>query len=145
MLVQLIFASVATEPGANGGGNGKAVEAILRQGRQHNAENSISGVLCHGYGIYLEAMEGERGILNKVYADVLRDERHSQVELLHFEEITERAFANWSLGRVHLEKLNASAILKYTPHLPLQPSQWSGKSALAFLKDLVASASVLAK
>lgn len=139
MLVQLVFASVATDSSA------KAVESIFKHGRAYNAGAGVTGVLCYGHGMFLEAIEGERSRVNRIYADVLKDAKHADVELLHFAEIVERDFANWSLGRVNLEKLTPSVILKYTTHLPLRPEQWSGASAIAFFKDLVASASVLAK
>lgn len=139
MLVQLVFASVATQPCS------QTQEAILQQARKHNADSAITGALCYGYGIYLGAMEGERSQINRIYAEVLRDERHAHAQLLYFSEISERTFAHWPLGRVNLESLNPSAILKYIPQWPPQPEHWTAVSAVAFLKDMVASASVVAR
>jgi hypothetical protein len=44
---------------------------------------------------------------------MMRDARHKDVELLHFEEIDERRFGGWTMGVVNLSKLNHSILLKY--------------------------------
>lgn len=136
MLVQLIYASVANNMSA------AAINAIVSQGRKHNLERGITGVLCHGYGIFLQAIEGERAVVNQTYAEVLQDERHCDAQLLYFSEVSERNFSNWALGQVKLEKMNTPYVLKYVERLPLTPSQISGTSARAMVLDLVATAAV---
>lgn len=139
MLVQLVFSSVATQESTTDS------ESILKQGRLHNQARGITGVLCHGYGTYLEALEGERSAVNAVYANILRDKRHRHVQLLDYEEISVRRFPHWSLGSVNLECLNRSTLLKYTCHWPLNAQEWQADSATAFLQDMLDSASILAK
>ncbi|RMX00421.1 BLUF domain-containing protein [Allofranklinella schreckenbergeri] len=136
MLVQLIFASQARQSCA------ATIQAILAQGRARNAQRGITGVLCHGYGVYIQAMEGERSAVSDSYAQVLRDERHEGVQLLHFAEIDERRFANWALGQVKLEALTPSWLLKYAERLPLTPQQFNARSVQAMMLDLVATGSV---
>ncbi|WP_425321157.1 BLUF domain-containing protein [Corticibacter populi] len=135
----MIFASVAVEP------DDAAVAKILTQGRSHNARQGITGVLCHGHGIYLQLMEGNRSAVNQIYAKVLQDPRHRDAELLYFAEIQERGFANWTLGHVRLEKLNASAVLKYAERLPLQLDALNGAAVRAMLLDLAATAAIAHK
>ncbi|KKW68564.1 blue light sensor protein [Lampropedia cohaerens] len=136
MLVQLIYASVVADSSA------AAVDTILAQGRRHNEERGITGVLCHGYGVFLQAIEGERAAVNQTYAQVLRDARHRDAQLLYFGEICERNFSNWWLGQVRLEKLSPPFVLKYVERLPLTPGQLCGTSARAMVLDLVATAAV---
>jgi hypothetical protein len=54
MLVRLLYASraVDTSPGA--------IESILSQSREHNPASGITGILCYGGGIFLQAIEGGR-------------------------------------------------------------------------------------
>ena len=47
MLVRLIYASRAVDP------TPAAIEAILAQSRQHNTSCGITGILCHGGGVFL--------------------------------------------------------------------------------------------
>jgi hypothetical protein len=43
----------------------------------------------------------------------LRDARHKDVVLLHYEEIVERRFGGWTMGLVDVSRVNASVLLKY--------------------------------
>src|SRR5690606_19121596 len=52
MLVRLLYVSRAADNSA------KAIEGILEESRQHNTANGITGVLCYGAGIFLQAIEG---------------------------------------------------------------------------------------
>ncbi len=54
MLVRLIYASRAADDSP------AAIEAILTQAREHNPASGITGVLCYGGGIFLQAIEGGR-------------------------------------------------------------------------------------
>jgi len=59
MLVRLIYASRAADTDA-----GAATESILAQSRAHNPASGITGILCHGGGIFLQALEGGRAQVN---------------------------------------------------------------------------------
>jgi FAD-dependent sensor of blue light len=136
MLVRLLYASraVDTRPGA--------IESILSQAREHNPASGITGVLCYGGGIFLQAIEGGRMQVSELFGQIQRDGRHKDVVLLQFEEIPERRFGGWSMGQVNLTKLNQSTLLKYSEKPELDPYGMSGKVSLALLEDLAATAAV---
>jgi hypothetical protein len=71
-------------------------------------------VLCYGGGVFLQAIEGGRSAVSHLFGTLMRDARHKDVELLHFEEIDERRFGGWTMGVVNLSKLNHSILLKYS-------------------------------
>ena len=96
MLVRLLYASRAVDTSA------QAIEAILTQSRQHNPGSGITGVLCYGGGVFLQAIEGGRSAVSELYGHIQRDPRHKNVELLHYEEIAERRFGGWTMGQVNL-------------------------------------------
>ena len=52
MLVRLLYASRALDTSP------AAIEAILAQSRQYNPTCGITGILCYGGGIFLQAIEG---------------------------------------------------------------------------------------
>ena len=58
MLVRLLYASRAVDTSP------EAIEAILAQSRQHNPACGITGVLCYGGGIFLQAIEGGRSAVS---------------------------------------------------------------------------------
>lgn len=136
MLVRLLYASRAADASPT------AIEAILAQSRTHNTANGITGILCYGAGTFLQAIEGGRRAVNELYGHILRDERHQDVVLLHYEEILERRFGGWTMGQVNLGKLNASTLLKYSEKPVLDPHAVSGKVSLALLEELMATAAI---
>jgi hypothetical protein len=139
MLVRLLYVSraVDTSPGA--------VEAILAQSRSHNIASGVTGILCYGGGVFLQAIEGGRTAISELYGHIQRDSRHKDVVLLHYEEITERRFGGWTMGQVNLSKLNVSTLLKYSEKPELDPYSVSGKVSLALLEELMATAAIVGR
>jgi hypothetical protein len=140
MLVRLIYASRAADLQSS-----EATEAILARSRSHNPACGITGILCHGGGVFLQALEGGRGPINELYGHILRDPRHKDVVLLNYQEISERSFGGWTMGHVNLAKLNASIVLKYCERPELDPYAISGSVALALLQELMVTASIMGR
>lgn len=139
MLVRLLYASRAVETSP------AAIEAILTQARQHNSGCGITGVLCYGGAVFLQAIEGGRTAVSQLYGHIQRDPRHQNVELLHYEEISERRFAGWTMGQVNLHKVNHSIVLKYSEQPELDPYAMSGAMAFALLEELMVTAAVIGR
>jgi len=139
MLVRLLYASRALDASPD------AIDAILLQSRQYNPTCGITGILCYGGGIFLQAIEGGRMAVSELYGHIQRDPRHKDVVLLHYEEISERRFGGWTMGQVNLLKLNHSILLKYSEKSELNPYSVSGKVSLALLEELMATAAVIGR
>ena len=139
MLVRLLYTSRASQS------DSVAVESILEQARCFNPVNGITGVLCHGGGIYLQALEGGRTAVNRLYARIQQDPRHHEVVLLHYEEIAERRFGGWTMGLVNMSRVNTNILLKYAEKPELDPYSVSGKVSLALLEELMATASIVGR
>ena len=139
MLVRLLYASRAVDTSA------AAIDAILSQSRQSNPLCGITGILCYGGGIFLQAIEGGRMPVSELYGHIQKDPRHKDVVLLHYEEITERRFGGWTMGQVNMSRINASILLKYAEKPELDPYSVSGKVSLARLEELMATASIMGR
>jgi len=140
MLVRLLYVSravYADEP--------VATESILASARAYNLSHGITGILCYGGGIYLQALEGGRNQVNALYNHIIKDERHKDVVLLDYEEIKERRFGGWTMGHVRLDKLNPSIVLKYSETSELDPYTVSGQVSYALLEELMATASIVGR
>lgn len=140
MLARLLFASRATDPAP--AATAQTIDAICQRAQAHNAESGITGVLVHGDGVFMQAIEGSRECVNALYAHILRDDRHRDVLLLHYEEITERRFAGWTMGLVDTRRINPATLLKYSQRAVLDPYAVSGQASLALLDELIATASI---
>jgi hypothetical protein len=140
MLVRLLYVSRALDPN-----DALATQSILDSARAHNMSNGITGILCYGGGIYLQAIEGGRQPVNELYGHIVRDPRHKDVVLLDYEEITERRFGGWTMGQVNLTKLNTSIVLKYSEKPELDPYSVSGAVSMALLEELMQTASIIGR
>jgi hypothetical protein len=139
MLVRLLYASRAVNPDT------QAIEEILAKSREGNPGSGITGILCYGGGIFLQAIEGGRNAVNALYSHIQRDPRHNDVVLLLYEEIRERRFSGWTMGQVNMSKLNASILLKYSETPEFDPYSVSGDVSLALLEELMATASIIGR
>ena len=140
MLVRLLYVSRAVSPDSP-----EIIESILADSRAHNLGKGITGILCYGGGIFLQAIEGGRTQVNALYSHIVGDKRHKDVVLLHYEEISERHFGGWTMGQVNLAKLNTSIVLKYSERPELDPYAVSGRVSLALLEELMATASIIGR
>ena len=140
MLVRLLYASRAAESV-----NPDALGAILKRSKAHNPTVGVTGVLCFCFtaGVFLQVLEGGRSAVSRLYNAIAHDPRHTDVELLSYEEIGERQFAGWAMGQVNMNRLNPALLLRYSETATLDPYTVSGKASMALFNELVATASVV--
>jgi len=138
MLVRLLYASRAAAPVAT-----DSLSTILRQSKANNPKQGITGVLCCSDDMYLQVLEGGRSAVNRLYSRIVADPRHTDVELLSYQQIGERHFAGWAMGQVNVSRLNPALLLKYSATARLDPYAMAGDTALALLEELVATASIV--
>ena len=100
MLVRLLYVSkeIAEQPS-------QFAESNLDKFRIENKLSEITGVLCSGEGIFLQVLEGERSAVNKLYVTICKDQRHTDIELLNYEEIKDRVFYAWSMDYIPISTL----------------------------------------
>ena len=137
MLVRLLFASRAAA-----GIDAEALALILKQSKRNYQEQGVTGMLCYSDNVFMQVLEGGRGVVNRTYNRIASDPRHSDVELLSYEEISERRFAAWSMGQVEVSRLNPALLLKYSETATLDPYAVSGQASMALFDELVATAAV---
>ena len=130
MLIRLIYVSKAVEPQT-----GTLIDSVLRKAHAWNTENDITGVLCEGQGVYLQALEGERGKVTRLYSRISADPRHTDLELIHCECITERRYGEWSMARVSLSDVDPQTRIVWPE---LDPYSASGMVVMAKIDELVA-------
>lgn len=140
MLVRLLYASRSAKSV-----NADVVESILAQSRRHNPKLGITGILCQSGDIFMQLLEGGRTAVNELYNRIVRDERHRDVVLLHYEEVAQRRFGAWTMGQVNLGRVNRATLLKYSETPSLDPYAMSGRAAVALIEELIATAQVIGR
>ncbi len=133
MLSRLLYASYAVQVMDE-----RMIQSILEQSRARNPEFGITGVLCidPSRDLFLQAIEGARSAVNQLYANIVQDPRHTQVTLLHYEEIAARSFSAWRMGSIDLGKVNPSVVLRFSPTEHFDPLTTPGAAALALIQEL---------
>lgn len=139
MLVRLLYASRCDTVSQ------EMIEAILARSRERNPAMGITGILCHGGSVFMQVLEGGREAVNPLYNAIAHDPRHHDVTLLHYEEVSERLFAGWTMGQVNLGRLNTSLLLKYSERAVLDPYCVTGRASMALLQELIASAAIVGR
>jgi hypothetical protein len=138
MIARCIYASRAAA-----GTDERILSGILDQSRDNNARMGVTGLLVHTEGMFVQVLEGGRPELSGLIAKLMRDERHTDVTLLSFEEISARRYENWTMGRVDMNAINTALVLKYATHARFNPFAMSGSAAAVLLSDIAASGAVM--
>ena len=140
MLVRLLYASRIV-----GQITADVVESIMEQSRRHNGPAGITGILCFSDDQFIQVLEGGRNQVCEMYNTIVRDQRHREIRILHYEEIAERRFANWTMGQVNLARTNPTLLLKYSETAVFDPLNCSGLASMALLDELISSGSVISR
>jgi hypothetical protein len=133
MLIRLIYLSRPVGPQT-----AALTDSILRKAHAWNVQNDITGMLCEGQGVYLQALEGERSQVTGLYARIHADPRHQDLELLHCETITERRYPGWSMARVNLSDVDPQTKIIWPE---FDPYSATGALVMARIDELVAHGS----
>ena len=134
MLVRCLYASRSVHSA-----DGTAIDRIVEQSHRNNPPRGITGLLCVFDGIFVQVLEGGRDAVCDLFGTIVRDDRHSNVRILSYEEITERRYPQWHMGQVRFTAVNAGTLLKYSEKPRLDPFGMPAASTMALLHDLVQS------
>jgi hypothetical protein len=137
MLVRCLYASRAVEPMS-----GDALDRILEKSRHNNLPRGVTGLLCHSNGTFVQVLEGGREPVSSLLGTIFTDKRHTGLQVLLFEDIAERHFGNWTMGKVNIDAVNGAALLKYSERAELDPFSTPGRATLALLIELAATGSI---
>lgn len=107
--------------------------ALLAFCRSANPKASLTGLLVHRDGTFLQLLEGPSEQVGRVYGQITRDPRHHDIHLVFDRQVPARYFPDWSMG---FEEVNEVALLAW-PGLNhvLQPprtaAEWASQPDLA--------------
>jgi hypothetical protein len=132
MLIRLIYISHAADTLTP-----ETADAILQTAHVRNTKNDITGVLCQGQGMFLQALEGERAKVTGLYARIFADPRHRNVELIHCESIEQRRYGQWSMAQVDLAELDPQQRIVWSE---FDPYSRKGQAVMRRIDTLLAQA-----
>ncbi|HCT74767.1 MULTISPECIES: BLUF domain-containing protein [Psychrobacter] len=131
-LCQLIYISQITSTGLS---SPSTLNDISEVAIERNQADNITGILCYGNGYFFQCVEGSEQDLTNLKNRLLVDDRHKELKILDFSEITERRFSNWSLRSITLERwMTKEPELKKL--MPFKPYDWGSNEWRTFLDIL---------
>ena len=135
MLIRLIYVSKAVDLQSPA-----LTDSILRKAHARNTQNDITGVLCEGQGVFLQALEGERSEVTRLYTRISADPRHKDLELIHCESISQRRYGEWSMASVRLSDVDPQTKIVWPE---FDPYSANGLLVMARIDELVAQGRVI--
>lgn len=77
------------------------LEDLLIQARDRNKRHGVTGMLIYGAGNFIQALEGDRESVTRIFESIRNDPRHTNViKIIDFED-GERDFPDWSMAYAH--------------------------------------------
>ena len=131
MLSRLIYASEVAQDLLPEG-----LQALLTTARQCNRLHDVSGMLVFDSRYFLQAVEGSRETLSRLYSNLVRDPRHQRLVLLSFESIEQLHFSDWTMGFAAADASRRRLYLRHGSSARFDPYQLKAAGALALLMEL---------
>lgn len=112
VLIQLVYVSSSV-----GLFTPETLQDILAVSRRNNAARSITGMLLYKGGNIVQVLEGPKDAVEALFARIEADQRHAGVICLCRKSITQRDFADWSMGFRDLNSEEVRAMDGYSEFL----------------------------
>lgn len=80
-----------------------SVARILAQSRINNARRGLVGALYFGDGCFFQCLEGRSDAVDRLYATLLKDPRHTDLKVLARQPIARTSFSSWAMKYVPLD------------------------------------------
>lgn len=87
------------------------IDAILAVSRHRNRADGITGLLLYDGVRFLQALEGEPGVVADAYARIKMDPRHRACVQLDSGVIAARAFGEWGMAWQRVDRVGAGETL----------------------------------
>ena len=109
-LTSLVYVSLASHDMSD-----EELKEILRVSRENNAKLGLTGMLLYRDGFFIQALEGEKGKVHKLYDKIKGDGRHRNILTAYENDIEQRAFDDWSMGfnKIRDEDLNEEGVTDF--------------------------------
>ena len=92
-MIQMSYLSQASAPMS-----ADQLLALLMQCRTNNTARGLTGMLLYGNGTFLQVIEGDEAVVDRLLGTIEADPRHVGMRRLSRKTIEHRQYADWSMG-----------------------------------------------
>jgi len=96
-LISLVYVSFATHPMSE-----DDLRALLEECRTNNQRLNVTGMLLYRNGFFIQALEGDEEVVERLFSEIAKDPRHQDVLRVYKAPIVVRSFPNWTMGFNHI-------------------------------------------
>lgn len=111
-MISLTYLSSAVEPMSPA-----ELEDLLRQSRAANHAADLTGALLYADGSFVQTLEGPDAAVHATFGRILADPRHRGLFIVLDEQITERAFPEWTMGFRRIDGVEAQRLPGFSDYL----------------------------
>ncbi|MGR9073214.1 MAG: phosphate-starvation-inducible PsiE family protein [Gammaproteobacteria bacterium] len=104
-MIRLVYMSNAVKPMS-----AKELMGLLKKAQANNSRRNITGVLLYANQTFVQVLEGEDSIVDRVFETIKKDSRHRGVKLIERVPIENREFPDWSMGFEELDPETAKKL-----------------------------------
>ena len=94
MISQYVYISTAQDLSRD------QVEGILQTCARNNVAQDVTGLLLYNGRNFLQLLEGDKAVLDRLMDAIEVDTRHAGVAMLHKGEVTARVCPDWAMKRI---------------------------------------------
>ncbi len=98
-LYRLTYESKSLLP-SEGDARVAALQDILCSSRIRNIRSGVSGILIYNQKEFYQVLEGNKDEVEEIFGSIVRDRRHTAVNVLERNFVSSRIFHSWSMGYV---------------------------------------------
>jgi hypothetical protein len=110
---------------------------LAERASAYNTPSNVTGFLCQADGCFLQSIEGDAEIVNRIYhSRILPSRRHREPRLLLVSTLRTRHFSSWAMGFANVLPADRALLLRYFPRDVMEPDRISGEGSLEFLQAL---------
>jgi len=110
-LIRIVYMSRSTfAPSTRSDAIDPNLARILSKSRKNNRDANVVGGLLFGDGCFLQCLEGESQVVDRLYDKIAADPRHVDVKLVLRTSIQQLAFSSWSMKYVPMENTLRSVL-----------------------------------
>ncbi|WP_269520298.1 BLUF domain-containing protein [Alteromonas sp. BMJM2] len=111
------------------------LKSVLESARKNNTNLEVSGMLCYDRRYFLQALEGERDVVNELYLDIADDPRHDEVTIISYCNVEKLSFDQWKMGYAS-SSAEFNKLLSEMGQQDFLPAEMSEEQAFHFLKHM---------